>query len=184
MVYQWRDGYSAAGKVDPATASTALEKIREENGGLEPVHIVDAARPDNHPLHPVFTWDDNKAAEAYRRWEARVMVRALVIVRTDDGETQTEPVYVSTIVKTDDTERRYYQRASILVNRPDELEAAIDLLKDKMQSAAAALDAVRRLAEAAQNKRAMRRLATARRHMEAAAVAVQGTRTGAAAVAR
>lgn len=59
----------------------ALETIRKANGGtLRPGDVVVAAADEDHPLHSQFTWDDTQAAEAYRLWQARVLIRTTVTI--------------------------------------------------------------------------------------------------------
>lgn len=56
-----------------------LRRIYDENGGvLKPDAVVEAARPENSPLHSRFTWDDNEAANQYRLWQARQLIRVSV----------------------------------------------------------------------------------------------------------
>ena len=63
-----------------------LLKIQKHNGGsLSPSAVVDAARPEEHPLHDRFEWDDSKAGEAYRIEQARRMIRAVVTVVNNGG---------------------------------------------------------------------------------------------------
>lgn len=45
--------------------------------------IVNTARPPTSPLHPVFEWDDKKAADEYRLHQARHLVRCFTIDQTD-----------------------------------------------------------------------------------------------------
>jgi hypothetical protein len=71
---------------DPQTIGETLDAIRVARGGaLKPEHVVEAARPTDHPLHRHFEWDDAVAAEAFRIDQARSMVR-LVRIIADDGE--------------------------------------------------------------------------------------------------
>lgn len=57
-----------------------LKRIAEENGGtLKPVDVVDAARPDDSPIHSQFEWDDDTAAEQWRLHQARNLINAVVI---------------------------------------------------------------------------------------------------------
>ena len=56
----------------------ALLAIRAANDGiLTPAMIVEAARDPAHVLHSHFQWDDEKAAEAWRRTQARRLVRVV-----------------------------------------------------------------------------------------------------------
>jgi hypothetical protein len=56
-----------------------LERIAALNGGiLRPADVVDAARPVSSVLHSQFEWDDTEAAEQYRLWQARQVIRVTV----------------------------------------------------------------------------------------------------------
>lgn len=58
-----------------------------EDGHSEAVSIVKAAEPEDSPLHPYFTWDDQEAARRYRKSEARKMARSIeVSISTGSGE--------------------------------------------------------------------------------------------------
>lgn len=58
-----------------------LEEIRLAHGGiLRPSDVVEYARNPETALHPKFEWDDFKASEAYRLWQARQIIRVVVYV--------------------------------------------------------------------------------------------------------
>jgi hypothetical protein len=58
-----------------------LERIRRANGGLlRPEDVVAAARPRGSLLHGQFEWDDARAADEYRLWQARQLIRVAVTV--------------------------------------------------------------------------------------------------------
>jgi hypothetical protein len=57
-----------------------LEKIRGKYGQLTPALIVEEARDPAHPLHPRFCWDDDVAAEAWRRCQAHELIRSVRVV--------------------------------------------------------------------------------------------------------
>jgi hypothetical protein len=54
-----------------------LLKVRKEYGALADQNVVDAARPPEHPLHSRFEWDDAVCGEAYRREQARALIRSV-----------------------------------------------------------------------------------------------------------
>lgn len=60
-----------------------LEYIRKSNGGLlDPASVVEYARDEDTLLHNRFEWSDTKAAQEYRLWQARQVIRLeLVVVR-------------------------------------------------------------------------------------------------------
>lgn len=56
-----------------------LKRIAKRNGGIiNPPDVVAAARSPKSPLHSKFTWDDTEAAEQYRLWQARQLIRVVV----------------------------------------------------------------------------------------------------------
>lgn len=57
-----------------------LEGIYKDRGELTPQNVVDEARPDDHPLHSRFEWDNDVAGEAYRRVQAAEIIRSVKIV--------------------------------------------------------------------------------------------------------
>ncbi len=57
-----------------------LSRIAREHGGkLLPLDVVESARPKDSPLHSKFTWDDTKAAQEHRLWQARQLISVTVI---------------------------------------------------------------------------------------------------------
>jgi len=110
--YMWIEGRQYP--VAPNVASQELHRIREEYGALTGEVVVEASRPEDAPLHPVFEWDDVRAAEAYRRHQAGTMIRAIlvqvepvkqphrefVLVKSDRTPTKTE--YVPVVMAVND----------------------------------------------------------------------------------
>lgn len=76
MVYQYKVPYA---KVSAQTAGEELARIEKENGSLTPELVVDESREENAPLHPVFEWDDKKAAEHYRVMQAGSLIRNVTV---------------------------------------------------------------------------------------------------------
>lgn len=52
-------------------AVNELERIEEKRGVLTPEIVVEESRDKNAVLHNIFEWDDAKAADSYRREQAR-----------------------------------------------------------------------------------------------------------------
>jgi len=71
-----------------------LEQIRSEHGGvLRAADVVEYARDPETALHQRFEWDDTKAAEQHRLWQARELIR--VVVHTQPASEMPTRVYVS-----------------------------------------------------------------------------------------
>jgi hypothetical protein len=61
-----------------------LAVVRSASGALTPEAVVDAAADPAHPLHGHFNWDNDEAADAWRRQQARMLIaRVRVIVQKE-----------------------------------------------------------------------------------------------------
>jgi hypothetical protein len=140
--------------IAPRTIYNTLEKLRKRSGGkLKTKSIVDEARPESSPIHNGFTWDDEKAAELRREWEARMLVKSIVIIR-EEGE-DPRPAFVTVRIKTDDDgdeSDQHYQNTGVLVTLPDEFQSAYDLALEKLRGAQKSVDELRAIAKD-QNKK-------------------------------
>ena len=72
-------------------AAERLKKIKDQCGALTPRVVVDDAASPRSPLHLCFEWDDETAADNYRRAPARKLIGSLVVAEVDD-----EPVNLET----------------------------------------------------------------------------------------
>jgi len=71
-----------------------LNRISEENGGLLlPENVIKAARSKTSPLHRRFEWNNTKAAQEYRLWQARHLIS--VCVQVLPGVTEPVSVFMS-----------------------------------------------------------------------------------------
>ena len=87
-----------------ADAETVYSEITALGDSFSPEMIVAAARDENTELHKCFTWDDNIAAENWRKHQARVLIAQLVIrTETKDNETVAVRVVASTNVRNEYT---------------------------------------------------------------------------------
>lgn len=79
MVYKWKDG--SRFRLPAQVVGEELERIGAANDGqVAPAEVVEAARPEEAPLHVCFEWDDEVAAELYREDQARAIIRSVVFV--------------------------------------------------------------------------------------------------------
>src|SRR5262245_7390575 len=144
MVYQFRTGARVAGG-DAQTAGDELARIQLRDGKIETATVVDEARPDEAPLHPVFEWDDAVAGEQYRLQQARLLVRA-VEVAPEKKDEEPLPAFVHVrAVSTD--EPGYYQSSFVAVRNPDEWASAVEELRSKAASLVKSVEVLERLAE-------------------------------------
>jgi len=93
MVYQWKiPKYS----INAQAAGEELERISIEKS-LTPENVVEESRSENAMLHACFDWNDETAAESYRRTQAREIIQNIVTIKIENKELN-EPIraFIST----------------------------------------------------------------------------------------
>ena len=110
MVYQWK-GASRI-KADANEAAKIMNGLAERNA-LTAEMLVEVSRPETALLHHEFEWDDTKAANEYRKVQARNIINALVVV-PDEKIPATEPVRAYFQIETKGN--RYTQLTTIMSN--------------------------------------------------------------------
>lgn len=115
-----------------------LKRINEKYQGVDPRDVVTEAEPVDAPLHPAFTWNDQKAAYRYRLYEARNLIRAVHVVDEATGEDLgCEFVRVTTGGDDEDddsAQTKYLPRATVVADK-DLFESAIRGLIEKLKGA-------------------------------------------------
>ena len=105
MVYKFKDGSHITG--DPQVVGETIDTLRKSHGGrLKPEQVVTAAKRAKHPLHGYFEWDDTTAAKEFRRSQAMLLIRAVVLC-PEEGAESFEPVRAFVSVRGDDDSRGY-----------------------------------------------------------------------------
>lgn len=76
------------------TERKLLKKLAVKNNGVLTVDaVLDEAQDESSPLHRHFEWDDSVAAEAHRRYQARVLIQKCRITLVES-----EPVHIRAFV--------------------------------------------------------------------------------------
>ena len=163
--YEW--GANARFKVDPQIVGEELERIRERDGGVSVDAMLEEARPDKAPLHPLCTWDDSVAGEKWRKHELRQVPRSLkVIVK----ERESRPAYVH-IQPVTSSRSGYYQDTQIAVANIDEYALAFKAAYQRIEQAQIALRDLERVAQNGNNKQDRERRAMLKQVEQALSVA-------------
>ena len=76
MTYEWK----YAMKVPAQQAGEYLSKLEKEKGELTPELVLNESRNEKAVLHSCFEWDDAKAAEGYRLYQARHILSNITVV--------------------------------------------------------------------------------------------------------
>lgn len=124
--------------LDPEIVFDELNKITEKNGGsLLPEAVVKSAKSSRSPLHSVFQWDDDVAANLYRVDQARHLIRSIEVTYAELPEAPVRAFHVQRIEEEDGSERNAYWRTEEIL---DDDDARVDLLARAMSE----LQSVRR----------------------------------------
>jgi len=99
--YSWKNHEFKA--VNAAVAAESLHDIKTKYGEIKPDGIVAEARHRDHPLHPLFPWDDAEAAQIGREHIASRIIRSIhvEIIREDRP-----PIRVRAFVSVQDPKAR------------------------------------------------------------------------------
>lgn len=109
-----------------------LRRIYDENDGvLKPEAVVEAARPEESPLHSRFTWDDGEAANQYRIWQARQLIRVSVeLVEVGNGAPVEVRAFVSLTPDRADDGGGYRRTVDVLSRADTRRQLLKDAVKD------------------------------------------------------
>ena len=95
-----------AGKVTADEAAAELERIRKKHGILRPEIVVEESREASAILHRCFQWDDEIAAEQYRKEQARKLIDSIHVVVVNSDVHYSVRAFVN--VRPADDEQRSY----------------------------------------------------------------------------
>lgn len=112
-----------------ADADKCANEIMSLGGDVSPAQIVEYAKNPDTELNKCFTWNDAKAANKYRIYEARQVVCNL-IVHKENGEKQ-EPTPIRLFHK---IENGHYKPLTLIVQNEDEYESLLRQCKEALQS--------------------------------------------------
>jgi hypothetical protein len=101
--------------------------LAETNGGVcPPAALVDYARNPAAPIHALFEWNNDVAAEAHRREQARLVVRELRVVVDSDHGSDLVQAFVHVVRVEDDQLREGYRLTSLVIQNADEHSQMLD----------------------------------------------------------
>lgn len=123
--YQWKSGSQI--KTDANIAGAVCEQL-EQTVGLTAETLLDASRPESAPLHREFEWNDEAAAEAYRRDQARYIIRSLCVKA--ESETNAEPVRAFFKLESASS----YESVRIIISEVEKHTALLDLAMKELKA--------------------------------------------------
>lgn len=124
--YEWKSNFINKG-VSAQAVGNRLEELSEKFGGVTSQILLDDSRSELAVCHPLYEWNDAKAAEKYRLKQSGDIIRSIIVVESylEKGTTQ-EPVVISvkkeeaprafSSVIVDDGSRKYKETVKVLEN--------------------------------------------------------------------
>ena len=91
--------------------------------------VVDAARPEDSPIHDMFIWDDEEAAERYRCSQAAKYIRCLQVTVKSHGKDVTSRAVHSIVIEHEADEKnkgRRYLTVDEVLESQDARQQVID----------------------------------------------------------
>ena len=122
-IYKWKQGSRV--KADAQKVGEVCTRL-EKKGKLTPTALVDASRRSNAPLHNLFEWDDEKAAEKYRETQAAYLIRSIEVVNVGTSE----PVRAFVSVSVSDEGRTYMNVEAAMRAEPTREQVLDDALRE------------------------------------------------------
>lgn len=124
--YQWGPGCHLNG-IDPNEAGLELKRLTRSCAGvIRAEDVVRVAEIESSPLHPAFTWDDTKAADEYRKDEARTVLQSIrEVITRDDGVDEQRRIFVHVV----DGDTPGYRPLRVVMREPDLLQEVIAAAK-------------------------------------------------------
>jgi hypothetical protein len=104
------------GAMDPEVVKEIHRIERKHTGMSAAPAVVDAARPETSRLHRYFEWNNDKAGESYRVWQARQLIATVHVTYINDRKPITVRAFVN-VIRTNgngDRERGYMGIAKVL----------------------------------------------------------------------
>jgi hypothetical protein len=142
--YQFAKGYKEFDEeaITAQDAGEELERIHAKRGRLDSQGVVDESRPEDAPLHTAFEWNDEIAAESYRRVQALDLIRVVEVVKPAPDERKPEPAYVNVSTKAPE-----YQRPAVVARSPRLFESAYRQACERLIAAEKAMEHLQEIAK-------------------------------------
>ena len=117
MRYAWKRHPKGAPKA--SVTGKYLEQLHRQYGGITAERLVIESQPQDALLHSCFEWNSRRAANEYRKDQARALLRCLVVIAEENDDEPVEvhafvnfpndPEYrtIATVLSDDDPDQEY-----------------------------------------------------------------------------
>jgi hypothetical protein len=175
--YQYRDGSRIYRGVDATIGAAELDRIRQENGGvLRTRDVVRESMAFSAPLHGIYDWDRDQAAEHWWDHQTRSYIRHLM-VRPSGSTKEFRAAYLhvhqpATAVTRQLLTVNYYQDRSEMSDL--ELKLALQKLERFLDTITKSVEDIRELLQNRGDTQRLELLLIAQNSVDQAAAALSG----------
>lgn len=120
--WTWREGAQCS-SLDPQVIGQEINKLTNGNGKITVDQYVKEAENPTSPLHETLTWDNEHAANLWRKKEAREVIKSLMYQEVPTA--QREPYMFNT-----ERNKGTYTKTTVIKTNPDLRE---HVLKDAIR---------------------------------------------------
>jgi hypothetical protein len=141
--YRWASHRQHPTDAEPQRVAEWLAQVEDRRGEITAATVADHAEAD--PADPVaapwFTWDPELATRKCHEYEARDMIRSVVVVYVTPQQGRPTPAYVSIV---NDAGHHTYVRTEVAISQGDsaQLERLLSETQQQIHGMAARLDAL------------------------------------------
>lgn len=96
--------------------------------------FVNSARPKRSPVHGYFDWDDQHAANEYRKTQAEKLLRSVAVVIREDNGAELTRAYHSIVVTNGQEPHRAYAPQQVVWARPDFAEQVLERARRELEA--------------------------------------------------
>lgn len=127
VAYDWKTPIFS--KVSAQTAGEHMEELEEKFGEVTPQILLEDSRPDDAVLHPLYEWDDPKAAERWRLHQSKMIMGNLIVVSVNKKALQ-EPVRAFFTVSSGNEQGSYNHICTIVSNEDKKKQVLSNAMRE------------------------------------------------------
>ena len=129
-IIKWQTGMFY--KADPEKCYAEITEIGDE---VTPEQLVEKGKDPGTELSKCFTRDDTEAANKYRLWEARQILRQLIVITRPDPEDEAEknePTQFRLMMKNETSHGAGYKQTLVMVRDEDEYQKLLNMALEEL----------------------------------------------------
>lgn len=131
-IIKWQTGMF--NKADPEKCYAEITALGDE---VTPEQLVEKGKDHDTELSKCFTRDDADAANKYRLWEARQILRQLIVITRPDPEDEAEknePIQFRLMMKNETSRDTGYKQTLVMIRDEDEYQKLLNMALEELRT--------------------------------------------------